>query len=265
MRTHWMSPLAAAAIATLVACGGGGEQQTESRRSRAGSGEGGAAAPAGGGGNYMVAAVGDAGTVSGSVKFQGTPPPAETVEVSKDNAVCGESKVLETVQVDPSGGLSSVVVWIDGISKGKDWGPLGAGTVDQKECHYSPYVQIVKAGESLDIVNSDPVLHNVHAYANDTETLFNLAQPTKGMRTPRKMDKTGPVHLKCDVHSWMSAWVFVAGHPYYTVTGADGSFSLPDVPAGTYKLKAWHAKFGEKTADVTVSAGGAATAEFSMP
>ena len=86
-----------------------------------------------------------------------------------------------------------------------------------------------------------------------------------GMKTTKKLEKTGPVHMRCDVHSWMSAWVFVAAHPYYAVSSADGTFTLDGVPPGSYKLHAWHAKFGEKTADVTVSAGGKATAEFSMP
>ena len=264
MRIQWISPIATLAVASLVACGGGG-QETESPRSRASAaGQPAAAAPAAAGG-YTVAAVADGGTITGSVKFQGTPPAAEKIEVSKDPAVCGKEKVMEMVQVGAGGGLKSTVVWLEGISKGKDWGTVGGGAVDQKECHYRPYIQIVRAGEQVNIKNSDPILHNIHAYYKDTETLFNLAQPIQGMKTPKKLEKSGPVHLKCDVHSWMSAWVFVAAHPYYTVTKDDGSFSLDQVPAGSYKLMAWHAKYGEKTADVTVTAGGTATADFTVP
>jgi len=258
MRIRPMVPAASLAVLLLLGCGGG-EEKRETTRARPVAG-----APAASGG-YTIAAVSDGGSVTGSVKFEGTPPPAEKVEISKDPEVCGQEKILETVEVGAGGGLKGAVVWVDGISKGKDWGSIGGGTVDQKECHYSPYIQIVRAGDNLDILNSDPVLHNIHAYFKDTETLFNLAQPTKGMKTPKKLEKTGPVHLKCDVHSWMSAWVFVAGHPYYAVTGGDGSFSLGDVPAGTYKAHAWHPKYGEKTADVTVAAGGSATASFTMP
>lgn len=261
MRSTWIVPIAAVAVAALAACGGGGEETREPTRAKAS----GAAPAAGGGGGYTVAAVTGGGSIGGSVKFQGAPPPPEKIEVSKDPAVCGKEKVLETVQVGSGGGLKDVVVWIDGVSRGKDWGTIAGGTVDQKECHYTPYIQIVKAGDTLDILNSDPILHNIHAYYKDTETLFNLAQPTAGMKTPKKLEKSGPVHLKCDVHSWMSAWVFVAAHPYYTVTAEDGSFSLGDVPAGSYKLHAWHAKFGEKTADVSVTAGGTQSADFTMP
>lgn len=261
MRSKWMFPAAAPgllAMALTVACGGG-EVKQETTRAKSS-----AAAPAGGGA-YAVVAVTDGGTITGSVKFQGTPPPPEKIEVSKDPAVCGKEKVLETVQVGAGGGLKDVVIWIDGVSKGKDWGPIDGGEVDQTECHYRPYIQIVRTGESVNIKNSDPILHNIHAYYKDTETLFNLAQPMKGMTTPKKLEKSGPVHFKCDVHSWMSAWAFVAAHPYYAISKDDGGFSLAEVPAGSYKLHAWHSKFGEKTADVTVSAGGTATASFTLP
>ena len=258
MRINLKYVAPALALALTVACGGGGEEHKESTRAKP------AAQPAGGGG-YTVAAVTDGGKVSGSVKFEGTPPPLEKVEVSKDPAVCGKEKVLETVQVGSGNGLKGVVVWIENISKGKDWGSIDGGEVDQTECHYKPYIQIIKVGEQVNIKNSDSVLHNIHAYYKDTETLFNLAQPMKGMSTPKKLEKSGPVHFKCDVHSWMSAYAFVAAHPYYAISGDDGSFSLDDVPAGSYKLHAWHPKFGEKTADATVTAGGTATASFTMP
>ena len=173
--------------------------------------------------------------------------------------------MLETVQVGSGNGLKGVVVWIENISKGKDWGSIGAGEVDQAECHYKPYIQIVRMGEQVNIKNSDEVLHNIHAYYKESETLFNLAQPMKGMSTPKKLEKSGPVHFKCDVHSWMSAYAFVAAHPYYAISGDDGSFTLGEVPAGSYKLHAWHPKFGEKTADVAVTAGGTASASFTMP
>ena len=258
MRTNLNHVAGVLALSLAVACGGGGEEHKEASHAKT------PAAPAGGGA-YAVAAVTDGGKISGSVKFQGAPPPPEKVEVSKDPAVCGKEKVLETVQVGSGGGLKGVVVWIDNISKGKDWGSIDGGEVDQTECHYKPYIQIVREGGQVNIKNSDAVLHNIHAYYKDTETLFNLAQPLKGMSTPKKLEKSGPVHFKCDVHSWMSAYAFVAAHPYYAISGDDGSFSFDEVPAGTYKLRAWHPKFGEKTADATVTAGGTASASFSMP
>ncbi len=256
------SPLAIIAALTLVACGGSGEERTAPRQRSAGAAA--PAAPASGGSGYTVAAVSGGGAVSGKVAFTGEAPAPETLEITKDTSVCGTEKKFQTVEVS-GGGLANAVVWIDGVASGKAWGSMNGGTIDQKECVYTPAIQIVKAGDTLNIVNSDPILHNIHAYHNDKETLFNLAQPMQGMTTPKTMDKTGPVHMKCDVHSWMSGWVFVAGHPYYSVTGADGGFSLADVPAGTHTVKAWHPKYGEKTASVTVAAGGTADAAFSMP
>jgi hypothetical protein len=84
----------------------------------------------------------------------------------------------------------------------------------------------------------------------------------QGQKTPKKLTATGPVHLKCDVHSWMSAWVFVATHPYYAVTKEDGSFSIGDVPPGDYSVKVWHGRLGEKAASVKVDPKGSATADF---
>src|SRR5258705_6960127 len=246
MQSKWMIPVAVAAVGVFAACGGG--EKKEPIRAKAPAA--GQAAPAEAGG-YAAGPVADGGAVTGSVKFVGTPPPPEKIEVSKDPKICGKEKVLETVQVGAGGGLKDVVIWIDGIAKGKDWGSVGDGTIDQKECHYSPYVQVVRAGGNLDVVNSDQILHNIHAYYKDTETLFNLAQPMAGMKTPKKLEKSGPVHMRCDVQSWMSAWVFVAANPYYLVRSADGSFNLDGVPAGSYKVHAWHSNFGEKTADVT--------------
>jgi len=259
MRTR--HSLAFLAALTLVACGGGGEERTAPRQ-RSGGAAPAAGAPAASG--YTVAAVAGGGSVSGKVAFAGEAPAPETLEITKDTSVCGTEKQFQAVEVS-DGGLANAVVWIDGIASGKDWGSINGATIDQQKCVYTPSIQVMKAGDTLNIVNSDPILHNIHAYHNDKETIFNLAQPMQGMTTPKTMDKTGPVHMKCDVHSWMSGWIFVAGHPYYTVTGADGSFNLGDVPAGSYTVKAWHPKYGEKTASVTVASGAAADPSFSMP
>jgi plastocyanin len=245
-------------LVVIAGCGGGGEQ-APARSSRPAGQQ--AAAPAAGG--YQAGAVADGGTISGKVTFAGTPPAPMKIEVTKDTGVCGKEIVSEDLTIGAGNGVANAVVWVEGIAKGKDWGALDGGNVDQKGCHYVPHVQLMRPGNELMITNSDSILHNIHAYYRDTETLFNLAQPMAGMKTPKKLDKTGPVHLKCDVHSWMSAWVFVADHPYVALTSGDGSFSIDQVPAGAHKVKMWHAKLGEKTLDVTVAAGGTAAADFS--
>lgn len=249
---------ALALVAVLAACGGGGEQapaKSEAAKPAAKA----EAKPAG----YQVTAVTDGGSISGVIKAAGNVPEAEVVEISKDTSVCGTEKVLEDVTVGDGGELAHAVVWIENIMSGKDWDDGDKGSVDQTECHYVPHVQVLKPGATLEVINSDSILHNIHAYDGD-ETLFNIAQPIKGQKTDKELTASGPVHLKCDVHSWMSAWVFLAKTPYFAVTGEDGSFSLENVPPGTYNVKVWHGKLGQSSAEVTVEAGSAATADMTI-
>lgn len=255
-----LAPIVAlASIAALAACGGeappppapSAEAKTPT-----------AAAPASPTG-YMVAAVTDGGSIMGTVRVTGDVPAAEVVEVNKDNNVCGSEKKMHDVQVGEGGVLANAVVWLDDIKQGKDWADNKAGEVDQKACDYTPHFQVLAPGASLEVINSDPILHNIHAYAGD-ETLFNIAQPIQGMKTKKTVEKSGPVHLKCDVHSWMSAYVFVAANPYFAITGSDGSYTLGDVPPGTYAVKVWHGKFGEKSGTATVDASGSITVDFEL-
>jgi plastocyanin len=250
--------LAITSIMVLAACGGDSAPPAPSA-SNAPAVAPTPAAPAG----YQVAAVTGGGGISGTVTVTGDVPEAEVVEVNKDNSVCGDEKTIKDIQVGDGGVLANAVVWIDDIKSGKDWDNGSSGSVDQNGCSYMPHIQALAPGAKLEVVNSDAVLHNIHAYAGD-ETLFNIAQPIQGMKTSKTLEESGPVHLKCDVHSWMSAWVFVAANPYYAITATDGSFSLGDVPAGTYSVKIWHGRFGEQSGTATVEADGTATVDFEM-
>jgi plastocyanin len=252
------------AFALLAACGGGTPPPPPAGEATRAAAPPPTAEPAGGAeGEYHFMAVADGGGVAGKVTVAGSVPAPEKVEVNKDQNVCGTEKVLEDVQVGAGGALANAVVWIDGIGSGKAWADGRQGTVDQKECHYVPHIQALAPGANLDILNSDPILHNIHAYSGE-ETLFNIAQPIKGQKTTKKLARSGPVQLKCDVHSWMSAYVFVAASPYYAITGADGSYSIGDVPPGTYTVKVWHGKLGEKSTSVTVAPKGTAAADFEI-
>ncbi len=245
-------------VAALAACGSPEAPSQPAAEKPAAA----ATRPAAAGG-YQVVAVSGGGSIKGTVRATGNVPAPEKVEINKDTSVCGTTKTLEDVTIGAGGELNHAVVWIENITSGKDWEDGSAGSVDQIDCHYVPHVQVLKPGASLDVINSDAILHNIHAYEGD-ETLFNIAQPIKGQKTTKEITASGPVHLKCDVHSWMSAWVFVAKTPYYAVTGADGSFTLADVPPGTYTVKAWHGKLGESSSQVTVDAGAEATADLSI-
>lgn len=199
-----------------------------------------------------------AGEVKGSISFSGTAPESKPLLVTKDQATCGKSVPDETIEVS-KGKLANVVVTVKGA-------PTHPGTtqvvIDQQKCQYRPHVQAAAAGSGLQIVNSDPLLHNIHGYLGQV-TAFNVAMPLKDQKVNKKLDKPGVVRVKCDVHNWMGAFILVVDGPA-AVSGANGAFEIKDVPPGTYTVTAWHEKLGEKTAQVTVPASGAAALDFSF-
>jgi plastocyanin len=136
----------------------------------------------------------------------------------------------------------------------------GKVVLDQQRCRFVPHVQAAALGSILEIVNGDPVLHNVHGYRGRV-TAFDVAMPSRDQRVSRKLDRPGVVAVRCDVHAWMTAYVVVTEGPF-AVTGADGGFAIRDLPAGRYAVTAWHERLGERTAEVVVPAEGAAAADF---
>jgi hypothetical protein len=119
-------------------------------------------------------------------------------------------------------------------------------------------------GQPIDILNSDPTLHNVHALPMVNQE-FNYPQPKQNMRTTKTF--TAPevmVRFKCDVHAWMTAWVGVMAHPYFAITTPSGEFTIPNLPPGTYTLETWHEKLGTKTMQVRVAPGQSHSAAFTM-
>jgi|WetSurMetagenome_2_1015567.scaffolds.fasta_scaffold161322_2 hypothetical protein len=196
-----------------------------------------------------------AGELRGVARFLGTPPGPATLETTKERELCGTSVPDETVQV-ANGKLRNVVV----VVKGAPARAPGKATLDQRTCRYVPHVQAIPLGSTLEVVNGDPTLHNVHGYLGQA-TAFNLAMPSKDQRVARQMKKPGLVVVRCDVHAWMSAYVWVVEGPS-AVTGEDGAFVIPDLPPGTYEVTAWHEKLGEKKGSATVPPTGPATLDF---
>ena len=244
----------------LVACGGGGEAQPTQPPLATSPPSNATSPPAAGG--YQGGSVTGGGTISGTITFSGTAPEPETVAVDKDPEVCGESKEIAKVVTDASGGLANAVVHITDIATGKPLDTLGTEfVVDQNGCEYIPPVVVVPVGSAVTVLNSDGILHNIHTTPFDNPPL-NKAQPATQpelMSDPFTVPEFIPVG--CDVHKWMNATIVVTEHPYAIVTGADGSFSLTDVPAGTYAVEVWHQELGTQTMTVTVESGGTATAD----
>ena len=247
-----ISPVAILSL-LLVACGGGGGAQPTSPPAAT-------QPPAAEG--YQGGPVTGGGTISGKVTYSGAAVAAEKVAVDKDPEVCGTSIEVAKVQTDASGGLANAVIHLTDVKSGKPLDSLGSQFVlDQKNCVYAPNVVVVPVGAALTVLNSDGILHNIHTTPFDNAPL-NKAQPAT--QAELKSDPfTVPefIPVGCDVHQWMNATIVVVDHPYAVVTGADGSFSLGDVPAGTYSVEVWHAELGKQTLTVTVEAGATATAD----
>ena len=216
---------------------------------------------------YEVTTVSRGGTITGTVAFKGTTPPAKRMLITKNKEVCGEGyHEIREVEVK-DGGLKGVVVFIDGIQKGKGWKePSGGYLLDQKGCFFIPYLQVVPNGIQLTLRNSDPILHNVHTYEHigrAKRTLFNLAQPNPGDITrPIKVSRGRVIEVKCDAHDHMHAWIFAADNPYYELTEDKGSFEIGEVPAGSYKLRAWHPILGVKEKEVKLTDGAKVEVSF---
>ncbi len=205
---------------------------------------------------YDVAPVSGGGRVEGKVTFLGEVPVKKIVP-SKDVAVCGGARDEPQVRVGADKGVQDAVVYLKAVPKGKAWGEMEKTPVlDQEKCIFKPAVQVIRAGK-IDIANSDPVLHTTHGYYGG-RSAFNLAMPEKGMKIKSELPRPGMVHVKCDAHNWMLAHIYVADSPYYALTGADGSFSITDVPPGTYTVIATQPYTGNVETSVTVKGGEAA-------
>ena len=194
-----------------------------------------------------------AGTISGRVLVEGTVPQNPMIKMASDPA-CGSAEMRGETYVVDNGGLENVFVYIkDGLGNKYIFDtPTQPVTIDQKGCHYVPHVVGVRTNQPLEIVNSDATLHNVHGMPKSNHE-FNKGQPVQGLKddftfaTPEVL-----IPLKCDVHSWMNAYVGVVDHPYFAVTADGGKFELRGVPPGTYSVEAVHEKLGRVSLPVTL-------------
>lgn len=225
------------------------------------------AAPAEGGTAEAPAAPAAAGkgTIKGKVAFTGTAPDMPDLKREAD-PFCAKTPMKDQEVVVSNGALQNVAVT---ITKGASAGAAPASSVqtkvDQVNCMYAPRTQTAVFGQKVEIHNSDPVLHNVHTYA-DSKTIFNRAQPKGSPSIDKEFSKEdgSVIKFKCDVHPWMTGWLVLSDNGFNAVTGESGEFELKDVPAGTYTLQAWHEKYGPKTVEVTVEADKTAEANFSF-
>jgi plastocyanin len=201
------------------------------------------------------------GTISGTVKYDGTAPAPRKVEVTKDKDVCAlHPHFEEELLVGSGGGIANAVVVVKGAK-----GDVKPGEVkfDQKGCDYTPHVLAFPAGSTVNIINSDGILHNIHTYSTKNPA-FNMAQPKFKKVIQRKIDQPEVFKVSCDAHGWMHAWWFATDTPYFAVTDDNGNYSIAGVPAGNYEVEVWQEKLGTADQKVDVKDGATATGNFSM-
>jgi plastocyanin len=193
-----------------------------------------------------------AASIKGKVVFVGTVPPPKKLDITIDQYVCGTTKDSGDLLLSPQKELRNAVVWIDNPPPGAAASaPSEKVEMDQNGCVFIPRVVLVPAGGTVDFLNSDRLLHNIHATPAHNPS-FNRTQP-KSRTIPVTFEKPEIVRINCDLHSWMVGWVVVAAHPFYAITGADGQFSFDNLPPGQYKLQIWHERLGTVPATVTVA------------
>ncbi|MDB5035567.1 MAG: hypothetical protein JWQ98_2808 [Chlorobi bacterium] len=197
-------------------------------------------------------------TVTGKILFTGTAPAQVPIKQESD-PVCAAKASEEKPEVTQEvvindGKLANVFVYISKGIDGTYAPPAQAAMLDQQGCRYHPHVLGVVAGQKIQFRNSDATLHNIHPVPKNNAS-FNLAQASVGKVDEKMFDKPEVmIPISCDVHGWMRSYVGVLNHPFFSVSGSDGSFSIKGLPPGTYTITAWHEKFGEQTQEVTVKA-----------
>jgi hypothetical protein len=202
---------------------------------------------------YEAGTVTGGGVIEGKIIFNGAVPTKKIIP-TKDVEVCGDPREEALIEVGSDKAVQNAVIYLVDVAKGKAWpAPAKKPVLDQEKCRFKPEVQVIPAGP-LEVINSDPVLHNTHGYYGK-RTVFNFALPNQGQHIPTELPRAGTVRVDCDAHGWMEGWIYVVDNPYYAITGADGKFSIADVPPGTYKLVAIQSFTGPVEQTVTVAAG----------
>ncbi len=214
--------------------------------------------------HWPASAIAAGSSIDGTVRLTGSPPSNPLIRMGADpnclQANAGKRVTQEAVLVNPNGTLKNVFVHLTGSFPAAPPPPPERVVIEQKGCVYQPRVAGARTGQTLQILNSDNTLHNIHSHGGDT---FNLGQPRAGMKYDYTLKSEGVLYLRCDVHPWMRGFVGVMSHPYFAVTGDDGAFHVANVPPGHYTLEAWHESFGILTQAVDVTASGSVKADFS--
>ncbi len=192
------------------------------------------------------------GMIEGVVRFTGKIIPSSTiVPVGTDPQYCGLEHSKEDYVVDPATrGVRYVIVRLKGKEL-RNWPHTKPQYLflDNKSCRFEPHAAVLTVGSTIEVHNSDPILHTAHAYFAAS---FNFALVREGLSRKHVLDMPGLVQIRCDTHGWMNTFIRVDWHPFHAVTDVQGRFKIVDVPPGTYTLEAWHEQFGVQNSEVVV-------------
>ena len=242
---------------TFVSCGGSKKEETPSAQPTAGT-------PAGG--KSVDAAT--AGSVSGTVTLDGKAPALKPINMSAE-PYCLKAHsspvVPPEVVTGEKGALANVVVFVkDSMGDYVFDTPKTSVQLNQKGCMYDPHVVAAMAGQTIEVKNDDQTTHNIHPMPKDNRE-WNKSQPPGAAPIDDSFARAElAIPVKCNVHPWMKSYIFVFKHPYYAVTGKDGSFTLKNLPPGTYTIEAWQEKYGVVDQSVTIGPKDSKTVTFTF-
>ena len=209
-----------------------------------------------------------AGSVSGTVIFHGKIPPHKKVDMSEDPQCSALHKTPvydDSIAASRDGSLANVFVYVKQGLEGKKFEtPKEPVTIDQKGCWFIPRVMGIQTGQTFQVINSDPVTHNIHPRPHFNREWNQSQGPGEPALERRFMFPEVMVRIKCNIHAWMHAWVGVVDNPYFAVTGADGKFDIQNLPPGNYTLEAWQEDLGTQQQQVTVAPQGKGTTQFTF-
>jgi hypothetical protein len=246
-REHvWIAHLVSALIVSSVLLGcGSSKQETASQQAVTKT-----PAPQEQASQYVVQELAG-GLIEGRVVLHGTAPPPKKVLVTQDMETCGKTREVFPVRVE-KGGVDDAVIWIDDIHRGKPFS-FASALIEQKNCTYVPHVVIMAAGD-LKISSQDPIPHNVHTYAQHNRE-YNESMNQLRRDISLTLARPDVINVRCDLHGWMQAYVFLAKNPYYVISSNGGNFKLEGVPEGQYHLRLWSENLGESEQPIVVHAG----------
>ena len=191
------------------------------------------------------------GKLKGRIHFAGERPEPETLEITRDEDVCGNLGLLdESLVVNPrNGGIRYIAVWLDSrqpleVHPDLIAEPKSPPNIDNVGCLFSPRMLAVRVGQPISFSNSDPVAHNAAVFARRNQPFSEVIPQSAPLQKSFLKAETQPIRVDCSIHAWMKAWLIVLDHPYVAVTDADGKFEIPNVPAGNWTFKFWQERSG---------------------